>query len=280
MKPGEVYQSREAEFSASAERLRKLSDRLSVARLVAFVGGLILFAIILSVSVTAAVTALALALIMFTWLVISYDTTEKSRKRYLHLAEINRLELRCLDGDFSAFKTGEEYIERDHPYTYDLDIFGKASLFQYICRTTSRPASDLLAEYLKQSASRDEIQQRQEAVTELKPLTEWRQELMTPGLVNTRSGNDPEQLMLWMKSKDVFRKPNREKIVICILSFLAVASVTLAIAGLPAAVMAPAFAVNFFFYFTRFKKITQLHEQVSRSTDLLKSYSETISLIE
>lgn len=280
MKPGEVYQSREAEFSASAERLRKLTDRLSVARLVAFVGGLILFAIILSVSVTAAVTALALALIMFTWLVISYDTTEKSRKRYLHLAEINRLELRCLDGDFSAFKTGEEYIERDHPYSYDLDIFGKASLFQYICRTTSRPASDLLAEYLKQSASRDEIQQRQEAVTELKPLTEWRQELMTPGLLNTRSGNDPEQLMLWLKSEDVFRKPNREKIVICILSFLAVASVTLAIAGLPAAVMAPAFAVNFFFYFTRFKKITQLHEQVSRSADLLKSYSETISLIE
>ncbi|MCK7541990.1 MAG: hypothetical protein MZV63_69425 [Marinilabiliales bacterium] len=93
MSPREVYQSREAEFSASAERLRKLSDRLSMARLVAFVGGLILFAILLSISVITAVATLTVALILFAWLVIRYETTEKSRKRYLYLAEINRLEL-------------------------------------------------------------------------------------------------------------------------------------------------------------------------------------------
>ncbi|MDZ7635400.1 MAG: hypothetical protein U5L72_13615 [Bacteroidales bacterium] len=137
-----------------------------------------------------AVATLTAALILFAWLVIKYETTEKSRKRYLHLAEINRLELLCLEGDFSGFKTGEEYIERDHPYSYDLDIFGKASLFQYICRTTSRPASDLLAEYLKQSAVRQVILLRQEAVAELQPLTDWRQEMMTLGYLNAGSSND------------------------------------------------------------------------------------------
>ena len=147
MSPREVYQSREGEFRASSERLRKLSDRLSMARLGAFAGGLISFAILLSVSVIAAVVTLSVALILFTWLVIKYEMTEKSRKRYLRLAEINRLELNCLEGDFSGFRTGEEYAERDHPYSYDLDIFGKAStFFQYICRTTSRAASDLLAD--------------------------------------------------------------------------------------------------------------------------------------
>ncbi|MDX9728892.1 MAG: hypothetical protein RBT50_06485, partial [Bacteroidales bacterium] len=144
MSPREVYQSREAEFSASAERLRKLSDRLSMARLAAFAGGLVLFAVLLSFSVVTAVVTIAVALILLAWFVIKYETTDKSRKRYLHLAEINRLELKCLEGDFSGFKTGDEYAERDHPYSYDLDIFGKASLFQYICRTTSRPASDRL----------------------------------------------------------------------------------------------------------------------------------------
>ncbi|MBE0667071.1 MAG: hypothetical protein IH593_05280, partial [Bacteroidales bacterium] len=133
MTPREGYQSREAEFSDSAELLRKLSDRLSMARLAVFAGGLVLFALLLSFSVIAAVATLTVALILFAWLVIKYETTEKSRKRYLHLAEINRLELKCLEGDFSGFKTGEEQIERDHTYSYDLDIFGKASLFQYIC---------------------------------------------------------------------------------------------------------------------------------------------------
>jgi len=154
MSPRELYLSREAEFSAIADRLRKLSDRLSMVRLAVFVGGMVLFAILLSVSVITAVATLTVALITFAWLVIKYETTERSRKRYLHLAEINRLELKCLDGDFSGFKTGDEYAERDHSYSYDLDIFGKASLFQYICRTTSRPASDRLALYLKQPATK------------------------------------------------------------------------------------------------------------------------------
>ena len=172
MSPREVYQSREAEFSTAAEQLRKLSDRLSMARLTAFAGGLVVFAVLLSFSVITAFAILTAALILFAWLVIKYETTEKSRKRFLQLAEINRLELKCLDGDFSGFKTGEEYAERDHPYTYDLDIFGKASLFQFLCRATSRPASDRLAEHLKQPAGPEEILLRQKAIAELQPLTD------------------------------------------------------------------------------------------------------------
>ncbi len=280
MPPRDVYSSREAEFSTSAERLKKLSDHLSIARLAVFVGALILFALLLSVSITASLTALLVALILFAWLVIRYETTEKNRKRFLHLAEINSLEIKCIDGDFSAYKAGEEQIERDHPYSYDLDIFGKASLFQYICRTTSRPASDLLAEYLKQSASREEILRRQEAVGELQPLTGWRQELITLGYLNAGAGNDPAPLMQWLRSDDIFIKTNREKIIIVGLSLLALASVILVIAGLPAAIFTPVFIINFVYYFTRIKKISKLQEQVSRSSDLLRSYSEIIRLIE
>ena len=280
MSPHEVYQSREAEFSAFSERLRKLSDRLSVARLAAFAGGLVLFAVLLSFSVIAAVATLAVALILFIWLVIKYETTEKSRKRYMHLAEINRMELKCLEGDLSGFKTGDEYAERDHPYSYDLDIFGKASVFQFICRTTSRPASDRLAEYLNQPAAFGEILLRQEAVAELQPLTDWRQELMTLGYLNAGAGNDPAPLMQWLKSDDTFLKTAREKILTGCFSLLALAAVTAVIAGLPAAVLAPVFGVNFVFYFTRFRRISKLQEQVSRSSDLLKAYSAIIRLIE
>jgi hypothetical protein len=275
-----MYISREMEFSLSAERLRKLADRLSMARLAAFAGGLVLFGVLLSFSVFAAIVTLSVALVLFAWLVIKYETTEKSRKRYLHLAEINRLELLCLEGDFSGFKTGEEYFERDHPYSYDLDIFGKASLFQYICRTNSRPASDRLAEYLKQPAAKEEILLRQEAVAELQPLTDWRQEMMTLGYLNTGAGNDPSPLMQWLGSDDLFRKTVREKIITGCLSLTAVTVIIAVIAGMPAAILAPVLGVNFVFYFTRFRKISKLQEQVSRSSDLLKAYSEIIRLIE
>lgn len=280
MSPREVYQSREAEFSASAERLRKLAERLSMARLAAFAGGLVLFAVLLSLSVIAAVVTLTAALVLFAWLVTKHETTEKSRKRYLRLAEINRLELKCLEGDFSGFKTGEEYAERDHPYSYDLDIFGKASLFQYICRTTSRPASDRLAGYLKHPAALEEILLRQETVAELQPLTDWRQELMTLGYLNAGAGNDPAPLMQWLRSDDLFRKTGREKMITGSLSLFALAAVIAVIAGLPAGILAPVLGVNFIFYFTRLKRISKLQEQVSRSSDLLKAYSAIIRLIE
>ena len=280
MSPHEVYQSRDAEFSASAGRLRKLSDRLSMARLAAFAGGLVLFAVLLSLSFMAAMVTLIAALILFTWLVIKYENTEKSRRRDLLLAEINSLEIKCLDGDFSGFKPGEEYAERDHPYSYDLDIFGKASLFQFLCRTTSRPASDRLAEFLKQPAGQKEILSRQEAVAELQPQTDWRQELMTLGYLNAGAGNDPAPLMQWLESDDLFRKTGGEKIITGSLSLLAVSAVIAVIAGLPAGILAPALALNFIFYFTRFRRISKLHEQVSRSSDLLKAYSEIIRLIE
>ena len=280
MSPREIYNSRVAEFSASAERLQKLSNRFSMARLTAFVGGMILFAVLLTVSIIAAFVSLTVALVLFVWLVIRFDTTEKSRKRFLHLAEINRLELNCLEGDFPGYKTGDEYKERDHPYSYDLDIFGKASLFQYICRTTSKPGSDLLAEYLKQPAALEEISGRQEAVKELQPLIDWRQEMMTLGYLNAGAGIIPEPLMQWLRSNDIFVKSNREKVIILLLSTLVLASIGMVIAGFPAAILGPIFIINLIFFFTRFKNITRLHEQVSRSSELLKAYSETISLIE
>ena len=41
----------------------------------------------------------------------------------------------ALSGDFSAFDDGERFIDPHHPFTYDLDIFGKESLYQRINRT-------------------------------------------------------------------------------------------------------------------------------------------------
>ncbi|MBE0668408.1 MAG: hypothetical protein IH593_12170, partial [Bacteroidales bacterium] len=154
------------------------------------------------------------------------------------------------------------------------------SLFQYICRTTSRPASDLLAEYLKQPAAREEILLRHEAVAELQPLTDWRQELMTLGYMNAGAGSDPAPLIQWLESDDLFRKTGRERIITGCLSLMAVAAVISVIAGQPAAILAPVFGVNFIFYFTRFKRISKLQEQVSRSSDLLKAYSAIIKMIE
>ena len=54
--------------------------------------------------------------------------------------------------NYYHFDDGIEHIPKEHPYANDLDIFGRASLFQYINRTTSEPGSKKLAEFLKAAA--------------------------------------------------------------------------------------------------------------------------------
>jgi len=280
MSPREVYISREAEFRASAERLKKQADRLSLARLLSFAGGLVLFVLLSSLSVIAAVASLSLSLILFLWLVIRYSSTEKKRIYFNHLAEINHREMKCLEGDFSGFQDGSEYTERDHPYSYDLDIFGKSSLFQYICRTTSKPAADLLAGYLSAPASVEDILLRQGAAADLQKMTDWRQELMTLGYSNAGAGNSPSPLLGWLVTDNLFVNRRTLQVAAWILSLIGLTALALVITGFPAAILAPVFTANFIFYFLQNRKITALHRSVSRSSDLMMAYSSTVKLIE
>ncbi len=77
-------------------------------------------------------------------------------------------EVKYHDGDYSAFDAGNQYVDAGHPYTLDMDIFGKGSLFNRICRTVTTGGSDKLASYL-QTFPKDKqaIDNRKDAIYEL-----------------------------------------------------------------------------------------------------------------
>lgn len=93
------------------------------------------------------------------------------RKVYLH-------ELSYLKGDFSCFDDGERYVDAHHPFTFDLDVFGKDSLFQRINRTVTTGGSDWLAAQL---SSVDNRSARADAVDELASMEPWRATFMALG---------------------------------------------------------------------------------------------------
>ena len=93
------------------------------------------------------------------------------RKVYLH-------ELSYLKGDFSCFDDGERYADAHHPFTFDLDVFGKDSLFQRINRTVTTGGSDWLAAQL---SSVDNRSARADAVDELAGMEPWRATFMALG---------------------------------------------------------------------------------------------------
>ncbi len=90
-----------------------------------------------------------------------------------HEENLARLEHRW----HNAGATGERYVDEHHPYECDLDLFGKSSLFQLLCRARTRLGEDTLADWLRAAASPSAIDFRQRAVNELRHRVDLRENL-------------------------------------------------------------------------------------------------------
>jgi hypothetical protein len=71
-----------------------------------------------------------------------------------------------------------------HPYALDLDLFGRASIFQWLGPTATPYGSATLASWLLAAAPAAEIRARQGAVAELAALDEWREQFAAHGVLS------------------------------------------------------------------------------------------------
>ena len=124
------------------------------------------------------------------------------QKEYLEKKiEINRQELQAIEYDSSSFDSGEEFINPAHLYSYDLDVFGERSLFQYINRTSTDLGKKRLAAWLNTHLeNKAEIEKRQKAVRELAPELKMRQRFRILGLLYKGKSADEEEIKAWADS--------------------------------------------------------------------------------
>ena len=93
-------------------------------------------------------------------------------------------------------ESGERFLDPHHPYSADLDIFGRGSLFELLSTARTRGGEAKLAEWLKAPAPVAELRLRHEAVEELRPLLDLREELAVLG-DDYRTDVNPEHLIGW-----------------------------------------------------------------------------------
>ena len=93
-------------------------------------------------------------------------------------------------------ESGERFQDAHHPYSADLDIFGKGSLFELLSVARTRGGEATLAAWLQGPAPLPELRRRHEAIEELRPLLDLREELAVLG-DDYRTDVHPEQLLNW-----------------------------------------------------------------------------------
>ncbi len=122
-----------------------------------------------------------LGLGVFVWLVLRHDRLFNAHRRTEVQRDIN-LEalLRVTDKWHDLADDGMAYAKAEHPFSGDLDLFGPGSVFQW-CNTAVTPAGrEQFAHWLSEPEPDPAvILARQEAVRELAPRLDWRQDLQT-----------------------------------------------------------------------------------------------------
>ncbi|MGK0428075.1 MAG: hypothetical protein ACJAUR_002192, partial [Ulvibacter sp.] len=98
--------------------------------------GLLIFGIYYFYTITEVVIPLIVVGIMvFIFLVSKHSDLDRRRSKLKALIEINETEINALSGNSESLAAGREFEDDSHDYSYDIDLFGNGSFFQYLNRT-------------------------------------------------------------------------------------------------------------------------------------------------
>ena len=115
------------------------------------------------------------------------------------LSEINTEEINILHHHFTDRADGRSFQPAHHDYANDLDLFGKASLYQYINRTYSEQGSKLFSDWLLHPAHTDLIKKRQEAAKELSAIIFSLQQFRSYSIANRITIDSEQKVTKWLQ---------------------------------------------------------------------------------
>jgi ABC-type multidrug transport system fused ATPase/permease subunit len=221
---------------------------------------------------------LPVGLILFLYLVTRFSNVKRYKEYLQRLIEINDTELDILARRFHYLPDGKEFLEPDHPYAQDLDIFGRGSFYQYANRTTLVQGREVFSNLLLDGYPRD-IALKQAAIQELAQLPEWRQHFSALA-GETRPKISPDVVSDWMKNHKPFM-PKWAGTLPLIFTFLSLVLIALAFLG-----YVPESLILFWYVLGagmvgRFaKKILSFTAKVSEAQETIQQHQRLISELE
>ncbi len=220
-----VYQENIKKYNAKTLKLKKVLNRISLLRLaIFFISSIIIIYSLSSNLITPILIVFPLSVLCFGVAIKHYNKTAFQKKHITFLKGINESEILREKCNLEEFDTGHKFINQNHPYTSDLDIFGQHSIFQLVNRTTTESGMIRLSEWLSEPAPNFEIHDRQKAIKELSNKLEWRQDFQASGMHFQNKKSDYFKLLDWVEAPVVLLKYRRiyiaAAIILSVLSLL------------------------------------------------------------
>jgi len=179
--PASEYERRRSARTATALQFEARERWAGRSRIVLFLLLLALFFVFPVTDVWLVVTASG-TFVAFVAAVVWHRRVDRARDRARRAARYYTRGLGRLNDQWAGRgPAGDRYADAAHPYSGDLDLFGRGSLYQYLCEAHTPIGQDTLADWVRQPADRTTIHSRQAAIAELRSNVNLREALAILG---------------------------------------------------------------------------------------------------
>ena len=275
--PQEFYNSEKIIFENKVHNLKRKLALSSTLRLIVFL--LIVLGIYFySGNTKILVPIIIIGIGVFVYLIFRHSSLQDEKRLFEALVAINKNEIDVLNGNYFELDKGEEYIDSSHFYSFDIDLFGKGSFFQYCNRTATSGGREKFVETLIDNNIAD-IRLKQEATKELASHPKWRQQFSAiASLVKVQ--HSPKSIINWIHN---YKSTLSNGISLLLILFPLVSLGIISLVSfqvLPFSILLIWFFIGLGISMLFFRKVNKIYGDAGRAKDTFRQYHKLLYRVE
>ena len=274
------YAEKKEQFSAELKSVTQKSKRFAWYRFFAF---FLIFVPLFIWGVQnwySPVVSLLLTVFFF-FLIKKNNQLDKRKRKFTVLKKITEDELLALEHSFAHFSNGKQFLNTDHFFSYDLDLFGEGSLFQFVNRTSTQSGRQKLAGwFMNPPFQKEEILKKQKAVSELSEMPEWRLEFQADGQLFEETEQISHEIKSWSAMELTLGNSIRTKWLINIIPVLTLISVIPSAIGYSSLFIWLMVLLQWILLFFYGKRVNEYFKFFGRKSEFLEKYMQLLRHIE
>ena len=275
----------ENEISKSKDKIKDLNKIINIISIIRL--GIVLAAIGAGYyffkieNIILLIVSILVGLLAFIIAAIFHNKKIRDRKEAELFISINNRGINRINGNFKNVEDkGEEFLDEKHPFSSDLDVFGRNSLFQMINSTKTKFGREKLSKILslKEIPTREEIIKRQEAIKELGEKVKWRQELEVKSTLKKSGLKDIDKLLEWANSKREI-KPLFKIVPYLFIALTIISIVLVTFSILPVTYLILVFMINYLVVKVLTKELAEVISLFDNHKKDIEAYTNLLSLM-
>jgi hypothetical protein len=220
-----IYDERLTNRRAEAASLRGNERAVAIARIVCFLGAIVVAILHFSAWVVIPIAA-------FVVLIVVHDRLIRRRRRTEAGARFCERGIERMSGTWQGKGfDGSNFAEEHHPFAADLDVFGKGSLYELLCIAATAAGKATLAQWLLHpgNVNAAEVRERQAAASELRDRVDLREEIF---VTTSEVATEVEEARLDEWSREPALLARGERVAAAIITALSVVAFAIGIPSL------------------------------------------------